>query len=192
MHWMEYLSWFDYTIRYIQGKTNKVMDCFSHYYEGDRVDEHQPSDKYVTADSRLDPQWETLMLEHIEELKAMQVKKPKLLLEDKTALKAMANLETLKSRVEGDPSILSAIKKGYSKDDLFSRVLGGAHSEYFTVNKDRFIWKKISDKLRILCIPRFPYGCRYLTEIVLDQCHQVIGHLGAQRTQAYIRQWYWW
>lgn len=41
-------------------------------------------------------------------------------------------------------------------------------------------------------IPRSKTGGRRLTEIVIDQAHTILGHLGGQKTEEYIRRWFWW
>ena len=54
-HWMEYLSQFDFDIRYIQGKLNKVADCLLHYYESDTWYDVYNVLEYVDADVWLNP-----------------------------------------------------------------------------------------------------------------------------------------
>jgi hypothetical protein len=52
---MEYLSRFDFDIRYIKGKLNKVADCLSRYYESDTWYDVYDVSEYVDADVWLDP-----------------------------------------------------------------------------------------------------------------------------------------
>jgi hypothetical protein len=52
---MEYLSRFDFDIRYIKGKLNKVADCLSRYYESDMWYDVYNISEYVDADVWLDP-----------------------------------------------------------------------------------------------------------------------------------------
>jgi len=55
---MEYLSRFDFDIRYIKGKLNKVADCLSRYYESDTWYDVYDVSEYVDADictARLNP-----------------------------------------------------------------------------------------------------------------------------------------
>jgi len=57
---------------HVPGVTNKVADCLSRYYENDRYDEIHKSHHYVSADVRLDPNYEDLTdlrLQEILELK---------------------------------------------------------------------------------------------------------------------------
>jgi len=53
--WMEYLSRFDFDIRYIQGKLNKVADCLLRYYESNTWYNVYDILEYVNANVRLDP-----------------------------------------------------------------------------------------------------------------------------------------
>src|SRR6202050_1568310 len=45
----------------------------------------------------------------------------------------------------------------------------------------------------IACIPQsLLKGKRSLPEIMIDQAHNTLGHLGAQKTSEYTHQWFWW
>jgi hypothetical protein len=57
---MEYLSCFDFDIRYIKGKLNKVADALSHYYQFNSWEDAPLVQHYVFADVRLDPNHEDL------------------------------------------------------------------------------------------------------------------------------------
>src|SRR6202040_2624776 len=60
MRWMEYLSRFDYDIRYIKETSNRVADSLSRYYQSDTVENSHPSYDYITVDAQLDPEGEDL------------------------------------------------------------------------------------------------------------------------------------
>ena len=47
--WIEYLSRFDFDIRYVKGISNKVVDALSRYYESDTLNEIHQSHEYVNA-----------------------------------------------------------------------------------------------------------------------------------------------
>jgi hypothetical protein len=66
--WMEYLSRFDFDIRYIKGELNKGADCLSRYYETDEWDEIHEPHHYVTADIRLDPNLEDIAFDRRDEV----------------------------------------------------------------------------------------------------------------------------
>lgn len=68
IRWEEFLSRFNFTIRHVPGDQNKVADCLSRYYENDAFDEIHDSHHYVSADSRLDPNFEDLPEVRVREL----------------------------------------------------------------------------------------------------------------------------
>ncbi|KAF8238510.1 hypothetical protein L208DRAFT_1077950, partial [Tricholoma matsutake] len=66
MRWMEYLSCFDFDIRYVKGTLNKVadvvlrVDTLSCYYQFDSWDDTPLAQHYIFADMHLDPNHEDL------------------------------------------------------------------------------------------------------------------------------------
>ena len=58
--WMEYLSRFNFDIRYVKGELNKVADALSRYFKSDNWDEAVPPEEFVNADVRLDPNLDDL------------------------------------------------------------------------------------------------------------------------------------
>jgi Reverse transcriptase (RNA-dependent DNA polymerase)/RNase H-like domain found in reverse transcriptase len=58
--WMEYLSCFNFDIRYVKGKLNKVADALSHYHQFNSWDDTPLVQHYVFADIHLDPNHEDL------------------------------------------------------------------------------------------------------------------------------------
>jgi hypothetical protein len=69
--WMEYLSRFDFDIRYIKGELNKGADCLSRYYENDTWDETHDIQDYVNADIRLDPEMDDIPFDRLREVEQM-------------------------------------------------------------------------------------------------------------------------
>jgi hypothetical protein len=69
--WYEYLSWFNYTIQYIEGIKNIIANALSHMYAGQN--DLIPIDDWVNADIRLDPEGETLPLNQLLESHTMKL-----------------------------------------------------------------------------------------------------------------------
>ena len=67
--WMEYLSRFDFDIRYVKGNSNKVADALSRYYEHDSWADVPELHDYVNADVRLDPEHDDLPWDRFQEVK---------------------------------------------------------------------------------------------------------------------------
>ena len=58
--WWEYLSRFDFKIKYLKGDDNKIADTLSHYYANDEEGETHDLSEYARANSRLDPEGDDL------------------------------------------------------------------------------------------------------------------------------------
>ncbi|KAJ7937708.1 hypothetical protein B0H13DRAFT_1447082, partial [Mycena leptocephala] len=86
------------------------------------------------------------------------------------------------------------VKKGYVLDPIFSKVLESPTAYPQFQPEDGLLYDRNVAGDSCLCVPRLARlnGKRALTEIVLDDAHSTIGHLGDQRSAAYVRRWYWW
>ena len=105
---------------------------------------------------------------------------------------SLDHLPDLRIRVEGDQSFLNAVREGYSKDPLCSKVLDnlGHHDRFDLADGLLYTRNRASDA--VLCIPSEFLNKRRLTEVVIAQAHGVLGHLGPQKTADYVRKHYWW
>lgn len=88
--------------------------------------------------------------------------------------------------------VLESIQNGYSEDNLFSKIQD--QPSHFL----NFCWEKSllyfyhEGSLPVLCIPQLLHWNRRLTEIILSQAHETLGHAGTERMLKYIQQSYWW
>ena len=215
--WIEYLTRFDFEIIHVEGTKNLVADSFSRYYSNESVDEwHDPQDM-VSADARLDPSGETLSdrrtaelrevrAQRILEVPEMRTREAQQLAEhirpgvpqqapdgDPSALEAAAPGPPLPAVIEGALDIIPLVKAGYATDRTLSKVLAHPAEHHAFQMKDGLLWYSPAGRSdAVLCIPRATSHGRRLTEIVLDEAHTALGHLGARRTSDYVRRWYWW
>ena len=98
----------------------------------------------------------------------------------------------IRPHIEGDRSVLRDIKDRYSKDPLLSKVLESIdHHKSFIINND-FIYTKNHADQSVLCISSVVQNKRQVTEIIITQAHEVLGHFGLQQTANHIRCHYWW
>ena len=70
---MEYLSRFDFDIRYVKGINNKVADALSRYYKSDTSEDVHELNEYVNADIRVDKDQDNLPLGCLDELELDQL-----------------------------------------------------------------------------------------------------------------------
>ncbi|KAK2459808.1 hypothetical protein APHAL10511_008129 [Amanita phalloides] len=68
MRWWEYLSQYNFGMKYLKGEKNKVVDSLLCYYSNDRPDEVHDISTYVNAVSRLDPEGDNLPSNRQDEL----------------------------------------------------------------------------------------------------------------------------
>jgi hypothetical protein len=88
----------------------------------------------------------------------------------------------------GNEEFLKQIQSGYKDDKLFTLILDKPTKYTGFAIKNDLIWQNNQHSDEVVCIPR---NWDTITQIV-DQAHTMLGHFGAQQTNEYIRQWYWW
>ncbi|EPT01765.1 hypothetical protein FOMPIDRAFT_1119460, partial [Fomitopsis schrenkii] len=115
--------------------------------------------------------------------------------DDLSALDATVSGPPLPTVVTKGFDFIQAVKDGYPLDRTLKKVLDHPDEHRAFRLADGIIWyirpgKSLQED--VLCVPRSTARGRRLTEIVLDEAHKAIGHLGARRTSDYVRRWYWW
>ncbi|KAL1938571.1 hypothetical protein VTO73DRAFT_11594 [Trametes versicolor] len=105
---------------------------------------------------------------------------------------ALAQGPPLEGVLGGLPGFLDAVRTGYAHDRMFSKVLANPAAHATFELRDGLLYVTTRLGFTCLCIPFAKLGKRALTELVIDQAHVTLGHLGAQKTSEYARRWFWW
>ncbi|KZT03803.1 uncharacterized protein LAESUDRAFT_659088, partial [Laetiporus sulphureus 93-53] len=83
------------------------------------------------------------------------------------------------------------VKSGYSCDPVFSKVLDHPEDHKLFTLRDGLLWHKCNEQTEVLCVPCIKVDGRALTEIIINEDHTALRHLGMRRTLDYVRRWYW-
>ena len=87
-----------------------------------------------------------------------------------------------------DRRLLEEIELGYEQDPLTRIVLAkpADHAKYFAM-KDGIIWTRDRVAREVMCVP---WEKQLITKLVTT-AHELLGHYGSQRTEEYLRRYYW-
>ncbi|KAF8218842.1 hypothetical protein L208DRAFT_1070635, partial [Tricholoma matsutake] len=206
MRWMEYLLCFNFDIRYVKGKLNKVVDALSRYYQFDSWDDAPLVQHYVFADICLDPNHEDLPWDRHLKIKNRVIETHSAASQQKRVAAAImtANAEEVTTtpsdtnQSQDDPSIYASqakgpdlhihmseldplndnICKGYVNDKHFKKVLEKPKDHPDFQIRDDFIWRKNRGGEDVLCIPTSTSKGTTLHGRIIEQAHTLVGHFG--------------
>ncbi len=85
----------------------------------------------------------------------------------------------------------SIIRNKYSSDPLFRKILAQSKDFRNFEVEDGLIFLKMED-CKLLCIPDLVHKGHSMKEIVIDEAHSLLAHLGARKTLACLRDHVWW
>ena len=208
MRWREYLSQFDYKIQYLRGDKNLVADALSCYFASDEPGKSHGIERYVNADSHLDPEGDDLShlrCIEVEELRANMcfIESPDKIAKDRvehrtteasnldsqTEEKAIPSLNFRNSSLQ---DVLKSAPKLYPEDNFFSHIAENPeHYNKFELRKG-IRWTRNRQKECVICIPKGTVRGKTLRGSLLDTCHRTLGHLGPHKMLEYVRHWFWW
>jgi len=91
-----------------------------------------------------------------------------------------------------DENLLQEAKGRYKEDTFFGKILETPKAfKNFTLTEEGFIRLKLPDR-SVICIPDIRIGERTLREMVIDQAHSLLAHLGSRKTLSYLWEYVWW
>jgi len=91
-----------------------------------------------------------------------------------------------------DEHLLQEAKGRYKEDLFFQKILDTPKAfKNFSLTEDGFIRLKLPDRI-VVCIPDIKIGERTLREMVIDQAHSLLAHLGTKKTLSYLHEYVWW
>ena len=93
---------------------------------------------------------------------------------------------------ESHPDVEKLCREAYPEDKLFGKIMSKPKDHPSFTVADKLIHRKNNSGNRVLCIPDCNVQGRKLTELVIDQAHRVVGHMGTQITENYVHQYFWW
>jgi hypothetical protein len=87
---------------------------------------------------------------------------------------------------------IPSISGAYKKDCFFSRIWKDpGHYNNFTPHKE-LLWTNSRMGNKVVCMLNGLIDGKSLWGVVIDSCHQTMGHSGVDRSAKYIRRWFWW
>ena len=101
---------------------------------------------------------------------------------------------TWKQNVGGKniPDLEKICRNAYQNDKTFWKIIKHLKDhKSFKVTKG-IIYHKINAEHKVICIPKSNVEGRRLTELVIDQAHRIVGHLGVCITEGYAWRFFWW
>ncbi|KLO10285.1 hypothetical protein SCHPADRAFT_804134, partial [Schizopora paradoxa] len=84
------------------------------------------------------------------------------------------------------------IRQGYSSDPFWKKIKAAPEQFKAFTWKDGLVYTTNPSKAIVLGIPNVKFGKRNTIGVLLEVAHQTLGHMGAQRTEEYVRRFYWW
>ncbi|KAJ2913330.1 hypothetical protein MD484_g7080, partial [Candolleomyces efflorescens] len=91
----------------------------------------------------------------------------------------------------GGVNMLEELRGKYINDSVFKPIVENpSQFRNFEVTNGLIYLKE--DTRRLLCIPRITIDGRNARELVIDEAHSLLAHLGASKTIAYLRERVWW
>jgi len=101
---------------------------------------------------------------------------------------------TWQRQVDGErrPNLERLCQDGYTSDKTFRKILEHPDDHKSFEVKHSLIYYSTNSDNRVLCIPHSEFRGRRVIELVIDQAHKIVGHMGPRITANYVRHFFWW
>ena len=93
---------------------------------------------------------------------------------------------------ENRPDLETLCRKAYATDKVFKKILQHPKDHKSFKVSNGLIHYATNPETRKLCIPHSEFRGRRITELVIDQVHRTVGHMGTRITENYARRYFWW
>ena len=96
--------------------------------------------------------------------------------------------------IEGEqrPTLEKLCRDGYPSDKVLQKILDRPGDHKLFEVKDGLIHYSPNSETRAMCIPHAEFRGRKVIELVIDQVHRIVGHMGPRITTNYARRYFWW
>lgn len=112
--------------------------------------------------------------------------------DDPVATESRLRVPELPSELEGKMDLRRVVKRGQEEDVFCAKILQNpTHHKRFRIYQG-LVEHQTSKGDWVLCIPNVMHGKKRLAQLLIDHAHSLVGHLGNDKTNAYLRRWFWW
>jgi hypothetical protein len=213
IRWSQWLTRFRLKFIHIPGTQNRSADALSRIFEN--PNSHANLEDLSTVDILLDMDGDDLTEQRMEEGRkyhlapmhaepkqheATHASRPPRIPEANNLTVATSATKTAplpftwKPEIGGEsrPDLERLCRKAYATDKLFGKIIQHPKNHKAFELKDGLLHLKVDSETRALCVPHAEVRGRSLRELVLDQIHRTVGHMGPRITKNYARRYFWW
>ncbi|TFK60598.1 hypothetical protein BDN72DRAFT_779200, partial [Pluteus cervinus] len=83
------------------------------------------------------------------------------------------------------------LKGRFSEDTFFKKILDSPKEFKNFIVEDDVVYMSGSTR-PLLCVPKVQIGEKSARELVIDEAHSLLAHLGSAKTLSYLRNYVWW
>ena len=97
-----------------------------------------------------------------------------------------------RGRRQPTPKPEELCQEGYAADKIFRKILEHPKDHKSFEVQNGLIDYTPNSEIQMRCIPHSEFQGRKITELVLDQVHRTVGHMGPSITKKYAWHYFWW